>query len=240
MATVQDHYASHLARIYVWMAGGVSAALMAGEADLRGLVGEPGLAVDLGAGFGMHSIPLARAGHQVLAVDSSELLLAELSALADGLPVEARCANLLSFPELLPVGNKPRLILCMGDTLTHLANLESVHALARGVAASLQPHGRFAATFRDYSRLPSGDDRFISVRSDGERILTCFLEEQPAHVLVHDILHERRDGQWVTMVGSYPKLRLAPDDARDAFSSVGLRVSLRPGPRGMQLLVADA
>lgn len=240
MATVRDHYASHLARIYVWMAGGASAALSVGEADLSGLVGEPGLAVDLGAGFGMHSIPLAKAGHQVLAVDSSEVLLAELSALADGLPVEARCADLLSFPELLPVGAKPRLILCMGDTLTHLANLESVHELARRVAASLQPHGRFVATFRDYSRLPSGENRFISVRSDSERILTCFLEEQPEHVHVHDILYERQDGQWVITVSSYPKLRLAPDEAQAAFASVGLRASIRPGPRGMRLLVADA
>lgn len=161
MATVQDHYASHLARIYVWMAGGVEAALSAGEADLVGLAGEPTLAVDLGAGFGRHSIPLARAGHQVLAVDSSQHLLAELSALADGLPVEAKCADLLSFPELLPVSPKPRLILCMGDTLPHLADLESVRELARRVATSLPPGGRFAATFRDYSRLPSGDNRFI-------------------------------------------------------------------------------
>lgn len=226
MATAQGHYASHLARIYVWMAGGISAALSAGEADLRGLAGEPGLAVDLGAGFGMHSIPLARAGHQVLAVDSSAHLLAELSALAAGLPVEAKCADLLSFPELLPAGPKPQLILCMGDTLTHLPALESVRELARRVAANLEPRGRFAATFRDYSRLPSGDARFIPVRSDSERILTCFLEEQPEHVHVHDILHERRDGQWVTTVSSYPKLRLAPEDARTAFASVGLRASI--------------
>lgn len=64
MTTVREHYSSHLAPVYLWMAGGASVALSAGETDIRDLRGPPGLAVDLGAGFGMHSIPLARAGAQ--------------------------------------------------------------------------------------------------------------------------------------------------------------------------------
>ncbi len=240
MTTVHEHYSSHLAPIYIWMAGGVSAAINVGESDLLGLVPGLGLAVDLGAGFGMHSIPLARAGYQVLAIDSSELLLAELSRLAESLPIDVKCADLLSFPALLPCEFKPRLIVCMGDTLTHLESVESVCLLAQSVAESLEPGGRFVATFRDYTKPPSGDSRFIPVRADDDRILTCFLEEHPNHIQVHDILLERLEGKWATKVSSYPKLKLRPEVACEAFESAGLRARLEPGPRGMQRLVADA
>jgi predicted RNA methylase len=73
MATVAEHYRTHLAPVYAWMAGGVDAAVARGESEIAAIL--PGLsagssAVDLGAGFGMHTIPLGRRGCAVLAVDS--------------------------------------------------------------------------------------------------------------------------------------------------------------------------
>jgi hypothetical protein len=50
-------------------------------------------------------------------------------------------------------------------------------ALARSGAELDAQGGLFAATFRDYVSAPlQGDARFILVRSDHERLLTCFLE----------------------------------------------------------------
>ena len=46
------------------------------------------------------------------------------------------------------------------------------------------------------------------VKNDDSRILTCFLEYFPHHVMVHDILYEKQGGKWIQKVGSYPKLRL--------------------------------
>lgn len=46
-------------------------------------------------------------------------------------------------------------------------------------------------SFRDYSVPLQDEKRFIPVRSDEGRILTCFLEYSEDSVLVHDILHER-------------------------------------------------
>ena len=66
-----EHYRAHLAPVYLWMAGGFEAALSRGEAEVDALFPDlaPGAtAVDLGAGFGMHAIPLARAGARVLAL----------------------------------------------------------------------------------------------------------------------------------------------------------------------------
>lgn len=240
MTTVAAHYAEHLAPIYLWMVGGDEAALSAGASEMQGLRPGPGLAVDLGAGFGMHAIPLARAGYRVVAIDSSRLLLAELRRLGAGLPIETHEADLLRLREFVPRDVRADLVICMGDTLTHLADLGTVRELARRIAACLAPGGQFAATFRDYSNPPHGEARFIPVRADDERVLTCFLEAHATHMQVHDLLHERVDGGWKTRVGSYRKLRLAPDAAAAAFADAGLRVALTGGPRGMVRLQADA
>jgi SAM-dependent methyltransferase len=236
--SVLNHYETHLAPIYVWMAGGMEHALSLGSNDLAPFLERPGVAVNLGAGFGMHSIPLARAGHQVLAVDTSRLLLAELRRHGEGLDVTAIEADLLDFAAHLrrPAG----LILCMGDTLTHLQSTSDVERLLRSVAGALRPDGRFVATFRDYRDLPMDDRRFISVRSDSKRIHTCFLEAMEERVRVHDIIHERVHDAWAMKVSSYEKLRLAPEAVLRAAEGLGMRCRIEPGPRGMVMIVADA
>jgi SAM-dependent methyltransferase len=238
MVTVEQHYSNLLAPVYVWMAGGIAASLASGAAELAEMGATGRLAVDLGAGFGTHTIPLARAGWNVLALDSSRALLDDLAALGDGLPIETRCADLLRFADYLPGGATPDLVLCMGDTLTHLQGRDAVAALARDVAACLAPRGRFVATFRDYSELPRAEARFIPVRADDKRILTCFLEEAGSHVLVHDLLHENRGGHWATRVSAYRKLRLAPGEACRLFADAGLQAQVVPAARGMVRLTA--
>ena len=240
MPSVVEHYETLLAPVYAWMVGGPEVAFALGQADLASVLRGGNFAVDLGAGFGMHTIPLARAGWRVLAIDSSPVLLRQLSTLAEGLPVRAHCGDLLSFAEYLSTDERADLVLCMGDTLTHLETPDDIATLSRTVAARLSPHGRFVATFRDYSRLPFGEARFIPVRSDEQRILTCFLEEFDGYVQVHDLLHERVQGTWVTKVSSYRKLRVSPEAVRQAFLAAGLQASIEPGPRGMVRLVANA
>ena len=238
MRSVVDHYETHLAPIYSWMAGGVDRALSLGTADVATLVGTPGYAVDLGAGFGMHSIPLARAGFRVLAIDTSAYLLDELRRHAVGLPVTPVQADLRDFAT--HISSPADLILCLGDTLTHLHSVQEIEKLFRDVAASLRPGGRFVATFRDYRTLPQGDRRFIPVRSDAGRIHTCFLEQMPERVVVHDIIHELGADGWSMKVSSYEKLRLAPDVVSRAAEAAGLRCRTLTGPRGMLMIQAHA
>jgi SAM-dependent methyltransferase len=240
MPSVVEHYENHLAPVYLWMAGGAEAAFSAGQADLEPVLRGTGFAIDLGAGFGMHAVPLARAGWRVLAVDSSPALLQQLSTFADGLPITAHRGDLLGFEEHLSAADRADLILCMGDTLTHLETPDAIATLSRTVAARLSSGGRFIATFRDYTRLPAGDARFIPVRADEHRILTCFLEEVGDHVQVHDLLHERKSSGWSTRVSSYRKLRMSPEAVRQAFVDAGLQAIVEPGPRGVVRLVADA
>jgi SAM-dependent methyltransferase len=197
MAAVADHYSNHLAPVYLWMAGGFEAAVARGESEIDAIL--PDLpqgwtAVDLGAGFGMHSFPLARRGCSVIAIDTSSLLLDELRKRAEGMPVRAVEDDLLSFPRYLD--SRVDLILCMGDTLTHLRDRQSVQELFSRASECLRPGGRFLTTFRDYTSTLEGPARFIPERSDDDRILTCFLEYSTDHVDVHDVLQEREGSHW--------------------------------------------
>ena len=237
MATAQQHYDELLAPIYVWMAGGLEAALASGANDVAAFVPGDGVAVDLGAGFGMHAIPLARGGYDVVALDTSAQLLDVLRAESVGLRVRVVEADLLDFQQ--HIDTPASLIVCLGDTLTHLAELAQVERLFGAIAASLRPGGRVVLTFRDYSRPATGIARFIPVRSDADRIHTCFLEEQGERMLVHDIVHERDGAAWRMKVSSYPKLRLAPATVATMLQHAGLAPTVAPGPRGMVLVTGS-
>jgi SAM-dependent methyltransferase len=222
------------------MAGDIDAAMIRADAELEA-IGLPasgsGIAVDLGAGFGMHSVPLARRGYQVTAVDSHEPLFSELRARAGSLPIRTVNADLLEFKNYVP--QPATVILCMGDTLTHLPDAASVETLFKAVAMTLVRGGLFALTFRDYASAPlKGDGRFILVRSDENRILTCFLEYGDTRVQVHDVLHERDGGQWRLRLSSYPKLRLSPEWVVAALTSLGFAVRREPGVSGMVRVIA--
>jgi len=238
MVAVTEHYAKHLAPIYLWMVGGIEIALRSGKADLATLIPGSGLAIDLGAGFGMHSIPLAQAGYQVISIDQSRLLLSALQDHSRTLPIRTIEANLLDLRTLVP--EQADLIICMGDTLTHLETFEQVKVLFESVAESLSENGRFVATFRDYSTAAVGESRFIPVRSDPNRIMTCFLEEEPRHINVHDIVHELHKEQWQMRISSYRKLRIAPSAVEEMLRSLKMNVQVEEGPRGMIRIEANA
>ena len=240
--TVADHYERHLGPIYTWMVGDVDAALSRGDAELDA-VSLPstgaGTAVDLGAGFGMHSLPLARRGFTVVAIDTYEPLLKELMSRRGALPIRTVNADLLTFRA--HIAGPVDVIVCMGDTLPHLPNHSSVESLLGYVAASLSPGGLFVATFRDYVSAPlQGDGRFILVRGDEERILTCFLEYADTTVTVHDLLHQREGGSWRLHASSYSKLRLSPQRVAEQLSSLGLSVRRDTASGGMIRIAARA
>jgi SAM-dependent methyltransferase len=240
MTTVTEHYAKHLGPIYLWTTGGPEAALLAGTAEIEALqlpLTAGAAVLDLGAGFGMHAIPLARRGARVTAVDTSSELLRTLKQLAGDLPVHAVNDDLLAFQRHLT--DTPSAILCMGDTMTHLPDRRAVESLIEKASVELPSGGTFVVSFRDYSVPLCEDQRFVPVRSDDNRILTCFLEYEPEAVVVHDILHQRTPEGWQTRVSHYRKLRLSPEDLTATLRSNGFSVRSETGTRGMVRLVAQ-
>jgi len=240
MAAVTEHYATHLGPVYAWMAGGVEAAIARGAKEIETLGLLPrltGQAVDLGAGFGMHSIPLARRGFSVLAIDSCGELLQTLRQEAGDLPIRTVEGDLLAFGRHLD--GLSEIVLCMGDTLTHLPDFATVNALFDSAARQLCAGGKLVLTFRDYSTPLRGEQRFIPVRSDAGRILTCVLEYEDQHVVVQDLLHEFDGTVWRQRVSSYRKLRIEPSMVIAALESLGFTVQRSAGVAGMICLVAS-
>jgi SAM-dependent methyltransferase len=180
----------------------------------------------------MHAIPLAQNGYNVLAIDFCAGLLDELRQAAGTLPIECVKDDLLNFKQYC-MKCTPELILCMGDTLTHLDSKKSVERLIGEIAETLCAGGRFITSFRDYSVPLQNESRFIPVRSDENRILTCFLEYSDAEVTVSDLLYERRDGAWNFRISAYNKQRLSPEWIKALMEAQGFTVQSGPGLAGM-------
>jgi SAM-dependent methyltransferase len=208
----RDHYEQFLARHYTWMFGVPYADKVAEQRRLLeasgALPARRRLAIDLGAGSGFQSMALADLGFaRVVAVDLSPTLLAELEHRKEARPVETVEADANAYLAGVTRGAAD-MILCMGDTLSHLASRADVARLFAAASAALADGGAFVVTYRDLSTELTGADRFIPVAGDADRIFTCFLDYRADTVLVHDLLHERHGGQWRLRASAYPKLRL--------------------------------
>jgi len=225
MANVKEHYENHLAKYYSWMSGGLAQKLEENRKffkDHRVWPRGSGVAVDLGAGSGFQSIPLAELGFGVIAIDLSTNLLAELEKNAEDLPIEIINDDLLNFSK--HCSDKIELVVCMGDTLTHLNTHQNIRQLLKMIYNALEMGGRVILTFRDLTSELKGLDRFIPVRNDANTIFTCFLEYEKDHVKVHDIVYERKNNQWELKKSFFKKIRIFPQWAKEILQDVGFKV----------------
>jgi SAM-dependent methyltransferase len=238
MPSVTDHYRQLLSEHYVWMFGISFEEKVAEQKALLERVLNTlkppvlrGPALDLGSGPGFQSIALAQLGFSpVIAIDTSAELLAELQASRGSYSIDTRVADIASLKSIdLPAA--PTIAVCMGDTLTHLSTRDDVESLFASVYARLAPEGAFILTWRDLTSELHGTDRFLSVRSDDQRIMTCFLEyENAGSVIVHDLLHIREPHGWTLHKSFYRKLRLSPAWVAAALRGAGFHTDLQePG-----------
>lgn len=239
MSSVQDHYDNLLANVYVWMSGGFEPTQQRyAKFFKRAQLAPQGaaLAVDLGAGPGFQSLPLADLGYRVLAIDTSQALLNELNARKQQRDIDVICDDMLNFPAHLT--SPAQLIVCMTDTLLHLGSKAEVATLFQLCTNALESGGRLVLTFRDLSRELHGADRFFHVRSDESRIFSCFVDYQPDHVLVHDLLYTRIDRDWHLSKSAYRKIRLARDECVELLRKVGFEIASYRVDDGMVTLIA--
>ena len=241
MNTARDHYDQQLASVYSWMAGAPEAAIARNRALFRQLEidsTKPGLAVDLGAGSGFQSIPLAELGFSVVAIDFCAALLAELRDRAIQLAIRTVHDDMLNFSNYIE--EPAQIVVCMGDTLTHLESLSSVQFLLVSVGDALAKGGKLVLTFRDHVTIePQGTQRFIPVQSDESTILTCFLEYHEAVVEVYDLLYRKEGGQWLLNTSSYPKLRIDKNWVINQLKNLELSIIRNEIINGMICLVAQ-
>src|SRR5215471_19364258 len=100
MATVKEHYDHVLSDVYSWMFGGFESGIERNIDFFKKHAIRPvrsGKAIDLGAGCGFQSIPLAKVGFSVTAVDIDRKLLSELEDHLDTLTVTTVQDDLINF-----------------------------------------------------------------------------------------------------------------------------------------------
>jgi SAM-dependent methyltransferase len=239
MVSVRNHYENHLASYYAWICGGVEHNLEENRNFFKVHNIQPldaGHALDLGAGCGFQSIPLAEIGFRVVAMDLSARLLGELKNNAPHLPIATICDDITHFSNY--VRGNIDLVVCMGDTLTHLETLTKVGALLQQVYAGLAPGGRLILSFRNLSQPLVGLDRFIPVRSNDTTIFTCFLEFGRNSVEVNDIIYEKKGGRWDLHKSSYRKCRISPEWIQNHLVQIGFSIEFYDDKRGLIDVIA--
>ena len=239
MVSVRDHYENHLAPYYAWICGGAEHNLDQNRNFFKVHNIQPldaGCAFDLGAGCGFQSIPLAEIGFSVVAMDLSARLLGELKNNAPHLPIATICDDITHFSNY--VRGNIDLVVCMGDTLTHLAGLEKIAALIQQAYAALVPGGCLILSFRDLSQPLVGLDRFIPVRSNDTTLFTCFLEYGKDSVAVHDIIYEKKGGRWNLLKSSYRKCRISPEWIQHHLKQIGFKIEFYDDKRALIDLIA--
>ncbi|KAJ2999153.1 T-complex protein 1 subunit beta [Globomyces sp. JEL0801] len=213
------------------------------------------LAIDLGCGTGFQTIPLLQLDYNVIAIDSSPQLIDELQIVAKSRNLIDKLntieGDLVNFPTLKDevTPDSPNVIICMGDTLTHLDSLETIEGLFRKTFSTLHENGIFLLQFRDLSRPLVDTDRFIPIRSDERTVFTCFLEWENnateedgtgCTIKVNDLIHVKKGiGAWELCTSWYHKLAVSQSWCLNLLKSIGFHIVESDNNNGMIFIVAS-
>jgi 2-polyprenyl-3-methyl-5-hydroxy-6-metoxy-1,4-benzoquinol methylase len=237
--TVKEHYDNHLGRFYSWMTGDFHTKTdefrdFLTDNSIKPLTNK--IAIDLGAGHGIQSIPLAHIGFKVLAVDFNQELLGELKINAKDLDITLINDDI---KKVKTFAEKPELIVCCGDTLSHLNNKTDVNSFISEIIRSLEKNGKLIFSFRDYSNELIGIERIIPVKSDETKILTCILDYEKEFVNVTDLLYERTDNVWKQKVSTYKKVRLLTNEIVEYLVANGMTIKFNQIVNRLTTIIAS-
>ncbi|MBP7902118.1 MAG: class I SAM-dependent methyltransferase [Spirochaetes bacterium] len=238
-SNVSSHYENHLAAYYTRISGGFDNKCKDQAAFFEKYKIYPsssGIAIDLGSGSGFQSVPLAGKGFSVYAVDFSRILLDELLKNSINLDVKIIESDICNYSSYS--GLKPELIVCMGDTLTHLPDTDEVSSLIQNAYNELTDGGKLVLTFRDYSNPLTGSMRFIPVASGDDFIFTCFLDYAGDYVYVYDIVHERVNSAWIQKVSSYRKTVITKFYAEKLLIDLNFKIDHFSIEKGLVVIIA--
>ena len=234
----KNHYENHLSNYYSWIYGGTEENLKQNKQFFEShkiIPFNSKVAIDLGAGSGFQSIPLAQIGFKLTSIDFSKQLLNEINNKEYN--IEIIEDNILNFDAY---SNKnPELIICMGDTLTHLPDTNAVVQLINNSYEELIPKGKVVLTFRDLTFELKGADRFIPVRNDINRIFTCFLEYHNDYLDIYDIVNEKENEKWIQKISTYKKIKISEESIKTILNDSGFQINYFNKDKGIITIIGS-
>jgi SAM-dependent methyltransferase len=204
-------------------------------------LGGPGRILELGAGSGRVTIPLARDGHQVVAVDQSPAMLARLAARVARLPGTAAAARVTPLEGDLCTftakGTFPFAFAAF-NVLEHLYTRGELDACLRQVAAHLAPGGAFAFDVQlpDLAWLLRDPDkrwaktRFTDPTTGRAMFYSTNHDYDPiSQIVVIRLYYEPADGRGPTKIVKLTQRKYFPAELEALVAHAGLRVVERYG-----------
>lgn len=206
----------------------------------RKRLGESGRILEIGAGSGRVTIPLARAGHEVVAIDGSPAMLGKLRARVAALPraVARRITVLDGDLRTFDAKAKFPLVMAVFNVLEHLYTRPEVDACLRRVAAHLAPGGAFAFDVQlpDLAWLIRdpvkrwAKTRFTDPTTKRAMFYSTNHDYDPiGQIAIIRLYYEPVDGKGPTRVVKLSQRKFFPAELEALVAHAGLRVSERYG-----------
>jgi SAM-dependent methyltransferase len=163
--------------------------------------------LDLGCGSGEHARYLAEKGFEVVGVDVSDTMLER--AREDGVPagVQFLLGDLIHVESV--VTGKFGGAVCLGNTLAHIMDQETLTQLFKGVRAVLLPGAPLVIQVLNYERLVHSGQRCLPL---------TFIQDEEGEAIFLRVMTHHDDGS-VTFTPSLLRYRKDGDPALEVISS---------------------
>jgi glycine/sarcosine N-methyltransferase len=226
MLTNEQFY-DRLARVYDTMNDWPARLALEGP-FIRRLLDEDraGSILDAACGTGQHALALHEWGYQVTGADASPEMVrrAQANATARGLPVSFHVARFAALPDLF--SSPFDAVLCLGNSLPHVASDAELAASLEGMLRVLRPGGLLLLHNLNYDRRWVARPRFLKLDSgfvDGREVLIWRLADYTeSGIIFHTALFERDEaGRWEVRVDSTPQKPLFNAPLQDLLRRLG-------------------
>lgn len=158
--------------------------------------------LDAACGTGWHAITLAQKGYTAAGCDASPAMIERARANATQSGVEVRF-EAVDFAHLDIFREKFDAVLCLGNSLPHLASREELVDALRQMRARLNPGGFLILHNLNYDLRMKKKPRFFSASGNADTVVWRFADYGPEFITFHTALFERGSKERTRGMGSW-------------------------------------
>jgi SAM-dependent methyltransferase len=186
--------------------------------------------LDLACGTGRHSVALALEGVDVVGIDNSEVMVsrAKENARSNGVSPQFILGEMINFSKA--VEGKFDLVICLGNSLALLDDLETVGTLLAVVYDSLNDGGSFIAQVLNFEEIHRTGFRFFpqkggKMASGDDVVFSRFYDhtDPPNSSTLVMSAQTNIEGEWTSLVSTQKVLNLNSNILKRYLAQVGFQ-----------------